>query len=90
MPISALAARGTWIADLPAAFACCIPLETARTPIGNPARLTPEHTAFRDSVRRFVARELEPHVGRWDEAGGFPRGLYRQAAAAGQAGRLAS
>jgi hypothetical protein len=40
-PISALAARGTWIEDLPAASGCCIPIETARTSIGNPARPTP-------------------------------------------------
>jgi acyl-CoA dehydrogenase len=49
----------------------------------NPALLTPEHLAFRDTVRRFVARELEPHVARWDEEGGFPRGLYHKAAEAG-------
>ena len=49
----------------------------------NPALLTPEHLAFRDTVRRFVARELEPHAGRWDEAGEFPRELYAKAAEAG-------
>jgi len=45
--------------------------------------LTPEHEAFRDSVRRFVAREILPHAAAWDEAGEFPRELYRKAAAAG-------
>lgn len=45
--------------------------------------LTPEHEAFRDSVRRFVAREILPHAAAWDEAGAFPRELYRKAAAAG-------
>ena len=49
----------------------------------NPARLTPEHVAFRETVRRFVARELEPNVTVWDEAGGFPRDLYLRAAEAG-------
>ncbi len=49
----------------------------------NPARLSPEHAALRDSVRRFVAQELEPHAAAWDEAGEFPRDLYRRAAAAG-------
>jgi len=49
----------------------------------NPARLTPEHLAFRETVRRFVVRELEPHVAGWDEAGGFPRDLYLRAAQAG-------
>ena len=45
--------------------------------------LTPEHEVFRDSVRRFVAREILPHAAAWDEAGEFPRELYRKAAAAG-------
>jgi acyl-CoA dehydrogenase len=49
----------------------------------NPARLTPEHVALREAVQRFVARELEPHATAWDEAGEFPRELYRRAAAAG-------
>lgn len=52
----------------------------------SPSRLTPEHEAFRDSVRRFVARELAPHAARWDEEGGFPRELYAKAAAAGLLG----
>jgi acyl-CoA dehydrogenase len=52
----------------------------------NPARLTAEHAAFRDGVRRFVAREIEPHAALWDEQGGFPRELYRTAAAAGLLG----
>jgi acyl-CoA dehydrogenase len=47
------------------------------------ALLTAEHESFRDTVRRFVERELEPHVARWDEAGEFPRELYAKAAAAG-------
>lgn len=49
----------------------------------NPSRLTPGHVALRDSVRRFVAAELEPYATAWDEAGEFPRELYRRAAAAG-------
>jgi acyl-CoA dehydrogenase len=48
--------------------------------------LTAEHEAFRDSVRRFVAREIAPYAGEWDEAGEFPRELYRKAAAAGLLG----
>ena len=39
--------------------------------------------AFRASVRRFVEREIAPHVAAWDEAGSFPRELYAKAAAAG-------
>ena len=37
-----------------------------------------EHEAARDTMRRFVAREIMPHAAAWDEAGEFPRTLYRQ------------
>jgi len=52
----------------------------------NPAYYGPEHLAFRDTVRRFVAREIAPHVRDWDEAESFPRSLYRRAAEAGLLG----
>jgi acyl-CoA dehydrogenase len=42
--------------------------------------------AFRASVRRFVDREIGPHVDAWDEAGTFPRELYAKAADAGLLG----
>jgi acyl-CoA dehydrogenase len=45
--------------------------------------ITGEHEAYRDTVRRFVEREILPHAAQWDEAGEFPRDLYRKAAAAG-------
>jgi acyl-CoA dehydrogenase len=45
--------------------------------------LSPEEQDFLASVRRWVARDLTPHVAAWDEAGSFPRTLYRQAAAVG-------
>lgn len=48
--------------------------------------LTEEHEAFRDTMRRFVQREIAPHAAAWDEAGEFPRELYRKAAAAGLLG----
>jgi acyl-CoA dehydrogenase len=48
--------------------------------------LTAEHETFRDTVRRFVAREVLPHAAAWDEAGEFPRELYRKAAQAGLLG----
>ena len=48
--------------------------------------LTEEHEAWRDTVRRFVEREILPHAAQWDEAGEFPRGLYKKAAAAGLLG----
>jgi len=44
---------------------------------------TEEHEAFRNTVRRFVEREIMPHVDQWDEAEEFPRELYRKASAAG-------
>jgi acyl-CoA dehydrogenase len=44
---------------------------------------TSDHAAFRETVRRFVAREIEPYATEWDEAGGFPRELYKKAAAVG-------
>jgi len=44
---------------------------------------TAEHEAFRDVMRRFVAREIEPFAHEWDEAGEFPRELYVKAAEIG-------
>ena len=52
----------------------------------NPRHYTPDHEAFRATVRRFVAREIIPNAAEWDEAGGFPRELYAKAAAAGLLG----
>ena len=48
--------------------------------------LTEEHEAWRETVRRFVEREILPNAAAWDEAGEFPRELYRKAAAAGLLG----
>jgi acyl-CoA dehydrogenase len=42
-----------------------------------------EHEAFRDTVRRFVEREITPNGARWEEDGSFPRDLYAKAANAG-------
>ena len=47
---------------------------------------TAEHEAFRDVMRRFVAREIEPYAHEWDEAGEFPRELYAKAAEIGLLG----
>ncbi len=52
----------------------------------NPRHYTPDHEAFRTTVRRFVEREILPNAAAWDEAGGFPRELYGKAAAAGLLG----
>ncbi|MDE2434655.1 MAG: acyl-CoA dehydrogenase family protein [Sphingomonadales bacterium] len=44
---------------------------------------TEDHEAFRDTVRRFVADELEPHADAWDEAGLVPREVWPKAGALG-------
>ena len=52
----------------------------------NPNYYTPEHEQFRATMREFVAREIAPFAGEWDEAEEFPRELYRKAAAIGLLG----
>ncbi len=47
---------------------------------------TAEHEAFREVMRRFVAREIEPYASEWDEAGEFPRALYAKASEIGLLG----
>lgn len=47
---------------------------------------TAEHEAFRQAVRRFVAREITPNVEAWEAQASFPRELYRQAADLGLLG----
>jgi alkylation response protein AidB-like acyl-CoA dehydrogenase len=42
-----------------------------------------EHNEFRDSVRRFVQREMVPHAAEWEQAGLVPRELYLTAGKAG-------
>jgi acyl-CoA dehydrogenase len=39
---------------------------------------TPEHEAFRASVREFVRREITPHIEEWEAARDFPRSLYER------------
>ncbi|PTR21384.1 acyl-CoA dehydrogenase family protein [Pseudomonas sp. GV085] len=43
----------------------------------------PSHQLVRDSVRRFVEREILPDIEQWEEAESFPRELYLKAGAAG-------
>lgn len=38
-----------------------------------------EHDMLRDTVRDFARREIAPHAEEWDEAGIFPRELFKQA-----------
>lgn len=44
------------------------------------------HRILRHMVARFVEREIKPFVDDWEEAGEFPRDLYRQAAEIGLLG----
>ena len=52
----------------------------------NPMYYTDQHYAFADSVKKFVEKEIMPHVNEWDEAGTFPRELYKKAAEVGLMG----
>ena len=42
----------------------------------NPIYYTDQHFAFADSVRKFVQKELMPHINEWEEAETFPKELY--------------
>jgi acyl-CoA dehydrogenase len=42
-----------------------------------------DHEAFRDSVARFVATEVSPHLDQWRERGEIPRTVFAAAGAAG-------
>lgn len=44
------------------------------------------HEQVRLTARRFVEREILPYISEWEEAGEFPRELYRKAAEAGLLG----
>jgi acyl-CoA dehydrogenase len=37
---------------------------------------TPDHEAFRQVVRDFVAKEIVPHYAEWEQAGHFPREVF--------------
>src|SRR5437879_12827064 len=56
-----------------------------RTRVQSPFYMA-EHEAFREVMRRFVSREIEPYAHEWDEAGEFPRELYRKASEIGLLG----
>ena len=42
-----------------------------------------EHEAFRDTVRRFIEKEIAPYHAQWEADGVVPRELWRKAGAAG-------
>jgi citronellyl-CoA dehydrogenase len=41
---------------------------------------TEEHHMLRETVRQFCRREIAPHTVEWDEAGVFPREVFKKAA----------
>src|SRR2546421_12061078 len=41
---------------------------------------TEEHDMFRETVKQFVQTEIAPHAEEWDEAGIFPKELFKKAA----------
>jgi acyl-CoA dehydrogenase len=44
---------------------------------------TEEHEQLRDSIRRFVEKELRPHVAEWEEARWFPNEVFTRMAELG-------
>ena len=60
-----------------------------RLPAFDFARLpgvTPEHLQVQEAIRAFVEGEIQPNADAWDEAGTFPRELYRKAGEVGLLG----
>lgn len=49
---------------------------------------TPDHVAFRQTMRAFVDRDIRPHIDAWEEAGRLPRDLYRKAGEIGFLGLI--
>jgi acyl-CoA dehydrogenase len=47
---------------------------------------TPERQALRETVRRFVERDVRPYQEEWEQAGELPRSLHRRAADLGLIG----
>ncbi len=39
--------------------------------------LEPEHEMLRDQIRRFVAEQIQPHAGAWEQDGMVPRNVLR-------------
>jgi alkylation response protein AidB-like acyl-CoA dehydrogenase len=60
-----------------------LPSAAARQPI---PPFSDEHEQLRDSIRRFVATELRPHVGEWEDAEWFPNEVFERMAELGYLG----
>ncbi|MGC1402515.1 MAG: acyl-CoA dehydrogenase family protein, partial [Thermodesulfobacteriota bacterium] len=41
------------------------------------------HNIVRQTVKKFVEKEIKPYVNDWEEQGSFPRELYQKAGEAG-------
>mgnify|MGYP005986729239 CR=1 FL=1 len=48
-----------------------------------PPYLDETHHALRDSIKRFVDKEILPHIDDWEEQNTFPREIYKMAGDAG-------
>ncbi|MHB1418839.1 MAG: acyl-CoA dehydrogenase family protein [Bacillota bacterium] len=44
---------------------------------------TEEHKLFRDTLRKFIEKEITPHMDQWEEEGQFPRELWKKFAEQG-------
>jgi acyl-CoA dehydrogenase len=51
-----------------------------------PPPFTDEHEALRESIRRFIERELRPHAAEWEEARWFPNEVFTRMAELGLLG----
>jgi acyl-CoA dehydrogenase len=60
-----------------------LPAAEARRPI---PPFTDEHEQLREAIRRFVATELRPHVGEWEDAEWFPNEVFERMAELGYLG----
>jgi acyl-CoA dehydrogenase len=56
---------------------------TSQTPPRLVPPFTDEHEALRESIRRFVANELRPHAGEWEDARWFPNSVFERMAELG-------
>jgi len=60
-----------------------LPAAAPRQPI---PPFTDEHEQLRETIRRFVAAELRPHVNEWEDAGWFPNEVFTRMAELGYLG----
>ena len=55
-----------------------MPSTTLNTAPTHSFRLTDDQEQLRDTIRKFAAREIAPHVMEWDEASEFPAAVVKQ------------